>query len=144
MSLKNLPGKHHVSHEFPETAVHQQVAGFLTQNYPKIWYLSTGNGLFMDEKKKKQAAEFSRLQKVKGVPDLFIFKKIGKYSGLVIEIKKEGVTILKQNGELRKDNHISNQAAWLEELEREDFYSCFCIGYNQCKEIIEKYLNGEL
>lgn len=64
------------------------------------------------------------------------------YCGLFIELKKEGTTIYKKNGELVANEHIREQASILEELRQRGYKAEFGIGFENTKEIIDDYMKG--
>ncbi|MDR6794196.1 hypothetical protein J2X12_003475 [Pseudarthrobacter oxydans] len=66
----------------------------------------------------------------------------GDYSLLAIELKREGVVIYKQDGTLRKDEHLSEQTAMLEKLRDKGYKAEFCIGFDQARKLIDQYLTG--
>lgn len=78
-------------------------------------------------------------------PDMFIAEPqldttILKISGgLFLELKKEGTRLKKKNGEWAND-HIAEQALVLEELQKRGYVAEFAVGFDQAKELIDKYL----
>lgn len=78
-------------------------------------------------------------------PDMFIAEPhldttILKISaGLFLELKKEGTRLKKKNGEWAND-HIAEQALVLEELRKRGYVAEFAVGFDQAKELIDKYL----
>lgn len=78
-------------------------------------------------------------------PDMFIAEpqlntNILKISGgLFLELKKEGTRLKKKNGEWAND-HIAEQALVLEELQKRGYAAEFAVGFDQAKELIDKYL----
>lgn len=80
-------------------------------------------------------------------PDMFIAEPhldttILKISaGLFLELKKEGTRLKKKNGEWAND-HIAEQALVLEELQKRGYVAEFAVGFDQAKELIDKYLGA--
>lgn len=78
-------------------------------------------------------------------PDMFIAEpqlntSILKISaGLFLELKKEGTRLKKKNGEWANE-HIAEQALVLEELQKRGYAAEFAVGFDQAKELIDKYL----
>lgn len=78
-------------------------------------------------------------------PDMFIAEpqlntSILKISaGLFLELKKEGTRLKKKNGEWANE-HIEEQALVLEELQKRGYAAEFAVGFDQAKELIDKYL----
>ena len=59
--------------------------------------------------------------------------------GLFIELKKDGTRLKKKNGDWAND-HIAEQALVLEELQKRGYTAEFAVGFDQAKELIDKYL----
>lgn len=80
----------------------------------------------------------------RGFPDLIIANKIGAYNGLVIELKKEGISVFKKDGSLRSDEHLQDQSWWLAWFSDMGCYTRFAIGFDEAKEMIDNYFNNRL
>jgi hypothetical protein len=88
----------------------------------------------------------------RGLPDLFIAHVHGDpeeamyrfnkpyYAGLFLELKSEDVVIYNRDGSLRKDPHLAEQNAILEQLTNEGYKAVFAVGFQKAKEIIDEYL----
>jgi hypothetical protein len=130
---------------YSEATVQQQVCDYLRLHYPgTLWRSDFASGLHLSM---HQAVQHKRLQSGRAWPDLQIMEpghfNYGEYHGLFIELKKAGVAIYKQDGTLRKDEHLEEQAAVLEELRRRGFAAEFCVGFDQARELIDAYLAGK-
>lgn len=66
-----------------------------------------------------------------GVPDICLPVARGGYIGLYIEMKAG------------KNKPTDNQKKWLDALTREENFTAVCYGWEQAKEVIEKYLSME-
>ena len=66
-----------------------------------------------------------------GVPDICLPVARGGYIGLYIEMKAG------------KNKPTDNQKKWLDALTREENFTAVCSGWEQAKEVIEKYLSME-
>ena len=118
------------------------IATYLKLQYPKVLYHFDYAGLGLS---KAQAGKMKAIQGKIGFPDLVIYAlkydvesdKI--YSGLCIELKKDGERIFKRNGEPASD-HIAEQLEMIKGLNKEGYYATVCIGFDQAKEIIDWYL----
>lgn len=137
-----------------EENLHQQAADHLRLKYPNTLYRTDfAAGIKMTI---GQAAKHKRLQACRAWPDIFLaeprtFQTYNKefpgldthhYCGLFIELKKEGTTIYKKNGELVANEHIREQAAILEQLRKAGYYAEFAIGLDQARALIDCYLKG--
>lgn len=89
-----------------------------------------------------QAKKHKKLHPTRGYPDLFIAEPNGKYAGLFLEIKKDGTSVFKKDGTLRKDAHLEEQFKMLQNLVMKGYKANFAIGYDDCIKQIEEYLNG--
>ena len=67
----------------------------------------------------------------KGVPDLMLLKGNSKYSGLMLELKRQDRTKSKVSVE---------QDAYAQELSEQGFFCAFCYGFDEAKKCIEEYL----
>jgi hypothetical protein len=122
----------------PEYLICRQLAIYLRLQYPKALFHFDMAGLGLS---KTQAGMMKAIQGTRGYPDLFIAEKRGIYSGLFIEIKADGVNIFKKNGTDFSTPHIEEQDAMLDILTDKGYAATFGIGFNQCKTILDAYLN---
>ena len=124
-----------------EHDLYKMIADYLRYQYPTVVYrfdLAADLKLTMG-----QASKHKRLQRYRGYPDLFIAETIGAYSGLFLEVKKEGVRIFKKDGTLVSDEHVREQFDMLEELRRRGYAAEFAIGFNHAKQVIDDYMKGK-
>lgn len=90
-----------------------------------------------------QAMRVKRIHPKRGYPDMFIAKPSGNYAGLFLELKAEGVSVLKKDGTLRKDDHLLEQFKFMKELIKVGYKANFAIGFDDAIKQIEGYLNGD-
>lgn len=130
-----------------ESAIHQQVAEYLRLQYPRIIFrtdFSAGARMSWGLIKKHNAVQGKR-----GFPDIFIAepapKKDGSgiWSGLFLELKREGTKIFLKDGTTFAKEHFKEQYEMLEELQDKNFYAVFSFGFSQSKRIIDAYLKGQ-
>lgn len=118
-----------------------QICKYLAIQYPGVEYRTDKDGQYAKGgalwDKKRQSGK-------KGFPDVIIAKPNAKYGGLVIELKKEGIKVFKRDGTLRTDEHLSDQAWWLEWFKSLGCYSTFAVGFNEAKQIIDDYMTDLL
>lgn len=131
-----------------ESELHIMVADYLRLQYPDILFKSDyGAGI-------KLTAHQASIQKrqnggTKGWPDIFIAKpKLSKnpkydqlFTGLFIELKKDGTRLKKKNGEWANE-HLTHQAKILGKLREAGYKAEFACGFDEAKEIIDNYLKG--
>src|SRR5947209_12908251 len=128
-----------------EESLQRQVCQYLSLAYPGVIYRSDfASGLHMTI---HQAAIHKSLQSGRAWVDLFIYKPSRGYAGLGLEIKKSGTAIYvsrgPNKGELVADPHVREQAALLTELNRLGYMARFGIGFDNCKRIVDYYLNPD-
>lgn len=119
----------------------EMLVNYIELNYPEILPISTLNGFKLPIGLAMKAA---RLNKKRGIPDLIILEPKGKYHGLMIELKRTGEKIYKQNGELYENDHLKEQDKILKHLQSRMYYAQFCIGFEEARDVLNKYMNGEI
>ena len=131
-----------------EIDLQAQVADYLRLQYPDVIFHSdfgSGIKLTMGQAIKQKRLNGGR----RSWPDMFVAKaklmqtKDGMpfiKHGLFLELKKDGVRILKRDGSYVADEHIREQAKMLESLEREGYEARFAVGFDQAKQIIDDYI----
>ena len=96
----------------PEAELRRMLARWLQYQYPSVIYrfdLAADLKLTMG-----QARKHKELHPKRGYPDLFIAEPRGKYHGMYVELKAEGKSPYKRNGELKKsDRGITSQYSLL-------------------------------
>ena len=80
-----------------------------------------------------------RMNPFDGFPDLLILEPRREYHGLLLEIKRDDEKLLNKKGKY-KTPHLEQQSIILHKLSAKKYYTSFGIGFDNCKEIIEKYL----
>ena len=124
-----------------ERMVHKQVAMYLRAQYPKVRFITTLDGEYFG---RQQAEAVRTLQHSRGAPDLLIFAQRGQYHGLALEIKRTYSDAYKKDGSLKKSEHLKEQNDWHWYLRGEGWYATFGCGFDECKELIDEYLNLKL
>ncbi|WP_455677980.1 hypothetical protein [Sharpea azabuensis] len=123
----------------PEKVVQLLLADYIRIKYPTVIFHSDyGSGLKMTMGQAKQQARMSG--GIKGYPDMFIAEPKGKYHGLFIELKKEGVKIYKKDGLLVANEHIREQARMLDRLTDRGYRAEFAVGLDEAKKMVDSYL----
>lgn len=119
--------------------------------YPTIPYHFDLSGLWTPSHKQRNL--YGRLNK-RAYPDLFIAapsaqeyeflvdarRMMRPYSGLFLELKRDGTVLHKKDGSLRANPHHIEQATVLQSLEQQGFMAVFAVGYEQATRIIDEYL----
>jgi hypothetical protein len=124
-----------------EYELQKLVCFWLRKNFPNLIFFSDLSGVPLHPYVAKKIRD---LKCGVGIPDLWIIKKVGQYSGLVLEIKTQKNTPFIKNGSLSKNKHIQEQSEVLKKLDKEGFYTCFSVGYMATQKLISDYLADEL
>lgn len=131
-----------------ELDLQAQVADYIRLQYPDVIFHSdfgSGIKLTMGQAIKQKRLNGGR----RSWPDMFIAKaKLMQTKdglpfvkhGLFLELKKDGVRILKRDGSLVADEHIREQAKMLQALERNGYEARFAVGFDQAKQVIDNYI----
>jgi hypothetical protein len=85
-------------------------------------------------------AKMKALNAFPGFPDLVIYHSAKGFCGLALEIKKEGSSPFKKDDKLKAGDHLKNQAGWLNHLAGCGFRAQFITGFDEAKEVIDRYL----
>jgi len=119
-----------------EARLSQQISDYMRAQYPNVIYqfdLSSGGvqsiGMAMRNK---------RLNKWRGMPDLFIAKPSGIWHGMYIELK--ATDIFKKDGTLKKSDHLSEQREMMHKLQSEGYKCVWGIGFEDTINKINNYL----
>ena len=105
-------------------------AAFSLGKYPELGLLFhiPNGGL----RGKAEAARFKQMGVKSGVPDLFLpISKSGAH-GLFIEMKVPGGRVSPE------------QKKWINELKKQGYAAVVCFGWDEAREVLEKYLRGAL
>lgn len=138
-----------------EAELQVRVADYLRLNYPEVLFHSdfgSGIKLTMGQAAKQKRQNGGR----RAWPDMFIAQKTtatvtGKrgglkqmfYGGLFLELKKDGTRLTKaRHPDEWASDHIAEQAETLRQLRARGYAAEFAVGFEQAKEIIDKYLGG--
>ena len=78
----------------------------------------------------------------KNLLDFQLLKNNGKYCGLLLELKKESP--YKRDGKLVSNEHYQNQADTMELLRTENYYADFVWTFEQFRDIVTRYMDGNL
>ena len=111
---------------------------FLRRNHPTIIYHANPEGVRLTI---GQAVKLSKQGVInRSTPDIFIFKSNQLYHGLIIELKKRDWKLYKNDGELYKDDHVTEQRNFLNRFNEAGYMATFANGFEAAKEIFLSYL----
>lgn len=120
------------------------ITDYLRAKYPRVQFRSDMAGVRLTV---KPAGEMKRIQKSRGWPDLGIYKMVGGYGGLFLELKVSRDDVFTRAGDRLisgdKCTHILEQCAILTELERQGYAVGLCYGYDEAADAIDAYVVGE-
>jgi hypothetical protein len=121
-----------------ENDLHIAICKYLQHQYPKVLFTSESSGLRVTI---SQARKLKSMRSCSGLPDIMIFEPRKNYHGLFLEVKREGTTIYKKNGELTADKHIREQEEILHQLKEKGYFAEFVVGFEEAKAIIDYYFS---
>lgn len=124
-----------------ESEISQMVSSYLQIQYPTVIFrFDLGADLKLTI---GQAVRNKKINNRRGYPDLFIAEPKGGYAGMYLELKKDYQTVFKQDGTLRKDEHLKEQKDMLEQLENKGYYANWGLGFESARKQIKEYLDGK-
>lgn len=124
-----------------ERSLHTKVAKYLKKEYPDVYFITDLMGEFFTKgQRKKITAQRCEMK----VLDLTILEPNGFNTGLVMELKKSTEHPMKKDGNLKKDDHLEDQAKSLLHLRARGYYADFVVGYEDCVSCIDWYMNRNL
>jgi len=121
-----------------EYSVHKSVSNYIKMQYPNVIFTSDSSGIRLSI---GNALKMLALKSKDKIPDMIILQPEGNYKALIIEIKAEDKTPFLKDGSLSKNKHIKEQNNTLQKLNEIGYKAVFGVGFDHCKEIIDKYFN---
>jgi hypothetical protein len=121
-----------------EYALQSLVCLWLRCNYPGLIFFSDLSGVRLT---KGVAGKIKALKCGRGIPDLWIIKRVGNYPALVLELKTVKNSPYLKDGGLSRDKHVQEQWAIIQDLIKEGYCAMFSVGYSQTIELIKEYLS---
>lgn len=120
-----------------EEKIQMEIFSYLSLVYPNVMAISEPSGLRVSM---GLALKLKKLRSRHVHADIYLLHPVGKYHGCVIELKAK--SIYKKNGELLKNEHLEDQQKTIDALNKLGYYATFAVGFTECKNIIDDYLNG--
>ena len=120
-----------------ETNLHIAIAKYIKLQYPNVIFTSESSGIRLSI---GQATQLKKMRSSAGLPDLWILEPRKGYHACLLELKREGTTIYKKNGDLRKDKHLEEQEEILHQLQEKGYFAKFVVGFEDAKEVVDFYL----
>ena len=126
-----------------EEKLQTQISRYLRLQYPHVMFTSSPSGVRLNMGQARTM--LSQQNPRKGWPDLMIMqiakKDVKVFAGLFIELKQEGYELFKQDGTLRKNEHIECQNEVHQKLRERGYFAVFSVGFEETKKLIDWYLS---
>lgn len=123
----------------PEEKLHFEIANYLKIQYPKIFFISESSGLRVSPglaaKLKKTRSNHTHL-------DLYVLEPMGKYCGLILELKAKDIYKKKEPLVLLKNEHVAEQKETIEKLSTKGYKASFAVSFAEAKKLIDNYLKN--
>lgn len=107
--------------------------------YPSAQFNSDFSGVRLTISQAKQAKQ---LRSGRGFPDFVLYVRRGNFGALFLELKKEGQSPYKKNGELKKNEHLKEQENKIKQLNRAGYFAAFAVGLDNAREAVRAYMDG--
>jgi hypothetical protein len=120
-----------------EAHLHIAICLYIKDKYPDVIFTSESSGIRVPI---GQARQLKRMRSCSALPDIWIAEPRRTYFGCFLELKKEGTTIYKKDGDLRADPHLQAQAKILAKLQDKNYFAHFVVGYDSAIAIIDYYM----
>ena len=122
-----------------EYQICKDIAIYMRLQYPNVIFHFDLAGLNLS---RAQAGMMKAIQGGRGWPDLFIAQQSfqGEYKGLFIEVKPENTKLLNKSNSSYKTEHLTDQAMFIDRLQKKGYKAEFACGFDACKRLIDDYL----
>lgn len=114
------------------------VSNYIKLQYPNVIFLTDDSGVWLPKGLASiRAKQRSRMK----IPDVLILEPKGGYHGLVIELKTVDKSPFLKDGSISRSKHVQEQLQSILHLANKGYYACFGVGFDDCKAIIDNYMN---
>lgn len=110
-----------------EDHIQHLVMTYLNLQYPNVYAIHVPNE---GKRTPFERFKFKYLGGKAGIPDVLIFRKVGEFNGLAIELKAPG------------NKPTPAQYKALNDLKDEGWNAVWCVGFEEAKETIDQYLKN--
>jgi len=121
-----------------EEALHIAVCNYLRLQYPTAIFTSESSGVKLTM---GQAVKAKKMRSGDKLPDLWILEPVGKYHGLLIELKSEYPYT--KTGK-PKSPHIAEQLKVIGKLKERGYFACMVDGFDKAKNTIDNYFDNRI
>jgi hypothetical protein len=122
-----------------EKNIHQSICAFIRRLYPDVIFMSDASGLRVSQGLRMQ---MKTLKSSRGIPDLIILHPVGKFCGLMLEIKTVDAPLYRRDGELVADPHIHEQSDVLMHLRDLGYAAFFVRGFDRAVSCFQNYITN--
>jgi len=122
-----------------EERLQSAVSKYIKLQYPDVVFTSESSGLRVGM---GLAVQMKAQRSRHKLPDMIILQPNQNYKGLMLELKKDRNEIYTKKGELRQNEHITEQKKTLDLLNSKGYLALFACGIDEAKTIIDKYLKN--
>jgi hypothetical protein len=120
-----------------EEKIQTAISKYLKLQYPNVYFTAESSGLRVTMgtaiKMKSQRSVHKQL-------DIIILEPKGTYCGLILELKKDRKEVFLKSGAIKSSEHIKEQINTIALLRYKGYYSRFAFGFEDAKNIIDKYM----
>lgn len=121
-----------------EYSEHKALANYIKLQYPNVVFTSDSSGIRLSIGNAKKMLALKSTDKI---PDMIILHPKGVYKSLIIEIKRKDKSPYLKNGEVSSSKHVQEQYKTLLKLRKIGFFAVFGVGFDECKTIVDDYMN---
>jgi len=119
-----------------EKILHRNICSYIKLQYPKTIFITDSSGIRVSV---GEATRLKKLRSCNGIPDIIIFEPTGLYAGLFLEVKAK--TPYRRDGELYTDQHLREQKAVIDRLNKLGYHACFVWNFEMARKIINRYMD---
>ena len=123
---------------FNEESEQIALCNYIRSQYPTVVFNSDHSGIRVGQ---GLANKVKKLHSENGIPDLSVDEPRGGWFGLKIELKATGNSPFRKNGMLKDNDHLRKQWKMLMRLSNKGYFSGFCTGFDEAKEIVDWYMS---
>ncbi len=122
-----------------EESLQLAVSKYLKLKYPDVVFTSESSGIRLTI---GQAIKAKAMRSSDKLPDMIILEPSQGYSGMALELKKEGETVFKKDGN-PVAGRVAEQYKTLQKLSKKGYFATFGIGIDNAINLIDSYLGNK-
>ena len=121
-----------------EESIQIAVSTYLRIAYPSVIFTAESSGIRLTM---GQAVKAKKQRSQRGLPDMMILEPRGKFAGLMIELKRDGQSPFKKNGQLKAGEHLGEQFNAIQSLIWRGYRATFATGFDKARTVIDEYMS---